>query len=192
MINHLGPQRIETERLIIRPWTKEDAPSAFKNWAADPLVQVPLAEPVYENQEAVEALIERYMAAFETEGKYRWAVELKQTGECIGLIAFFFLNPVNEHGEIEYGLGREYWGKGLITEAAKAVIKFGFETLKLHRIQVSYKEYNKASFRVIQKCGFTYEGVYREYYKEGAGYVSRIFYSMLSHEYEESKAQGLM
>lgn len=190
-MNNLGPQRIETHRLIIRPWSLEDAPAALRNWAADPLVQIPLAEPVYADREAVETLIEKYMLSFETEGKYRWAIQLKETGECVGLIAFFSLDPVNEHGEIEYGIGREYWGRGLITEACKAVIQYGFETMGLHRIQISYKEYNKASLRIIEKCGFTREGIYREYYKENGAYVSRIFHAMLLDEYEKAKAQGV-
>lgn len=191
-MNNLGPQTIDTERLTIRPWTLEDAPAAFRNWLTDPRVQLPLAEPIYQDQASVEALISRYMLDFETKGTYRWAIQLKETGECIGLIAFFLLDAINEHGEIEYGIGRDYWGKGLTTEACKAVIRFGFEAMRLHRIQISYKEYNTASLRIIEKCGLVREGIYREYYKENGTYVSRIFYSILNDEYEKVKSQGVL
>ena len=188
---NLGPKIIETKRLILRPYVKEDAVSIFKNWAADPSVQIPLAEPVYETLDAVEALVDEYIHSFEKTGKYRWAMVSKETGECIGLIAYFLVDTNNDFAEMEYGLGQNYWNKGLTTEAVKALIKFGFEEMKLHKIQITYKEYNKASKKVIEKCGLFYEGKLRDYFKESDKYVSRVYYSILADEYKSAKDKGV-
>lgn len=191
MISNIGPQRIETERLVLRTYVEADATAIFKNWASDPAVQIPLDEPVYETIEAVQSLVREYIHSFETTGKYRWALISKKTGECIGLISYFLVDRNNDFAEIEYGIGQEYWGQGLTTEAVKAVIEFGFEKMKLHKIQITCKEYNKASQRIIEKCGLTYEGTLRDYFNEQGNYVGRMYYSVLVDEYRKERCKGL-
>ena len=183
MISNVGPQTIETDRLILRVYEPTDAAAIFKNWASDPAVQIPLNEPVYDTLESVQALVDEYIHSFETSGKYRWALISKETGECIGLIAYFLVDTKNNFAEMEYGIGKEYWGQGLTTEAAKAVMAFGFEKMHLHKVQITCKEYNKASQKVIEKCGLVYEGTLRDYFNEEGRYVGRVYYSMLADEY---------
>ena len=66
-----------------------------------------------------------------------------------------------------------------MTEAVKALINFGFEKIGLHRIQISAKEMNAPSKRVIEKCGFVYEGTFRDYFFMDGQYVDRLYYSII-------------
>lgn len=70
-----------------------------------------------------------------------------------------------------------------IVYAAKR--KDGFEQIKLHKVQISVKSVNAPSKRVIEKCGFTYEGTLRDYFYSEGEYVDRLYYSMLKSEYEK-------
>lgn len=191
MICNIGPQTIQTKRLLLRKYAVTDAAAVFTNWASDPSVQIPLNEPVYETLESVEKLLREYIDSFETTGKYRWALVSKESGECIGLISYFLVDTNNDFAEIEYGIGKKYWGQGLTTEAVEAVIEFGFEQMKLHKVQITCKEYNKASQRVIEKCGLTYEGTLRDYFNEAGSYVGRMYYSILVDEYRKLKEKSL-
>ncbi|NCB41833.1 MAG: N-acetyltransferase [Clostridia bacterium] len=187
MICNIGPEKMVTQRLIIRPYVKKDAVAIFRNWASDPLFQVPLNEPVYNHLEEVEDLVQKYIHAFETTGKYRWALATKDTDECIGLISYFLIDDKNDFAEMEYGIAREYWGQGLTLEAVEAVVQFGFEKMKLHKVQITCKEYNKASRRVIEKCGMVYEGTLRDYFNEEGKYIGRMYYSLLAQEYFDAR-----
>ncbi|MBR6537936.1 MAG: GNAT family N-acetyltransferase [Lachnospiraceae bacterium] len=100
---------------------------------------------------------------FETERLllYRWAIVLKETGECIG---------------------SAFQCKGYATEATKAIIRFSFERMNLHKVQICTKEINIPSKRVIEKCGFIYEGMLRDYFYMNGEYVGRLYFSILQSE----------
>ena len=128
-INACGTQEIETERLILRPFCIEDAKSVLDNWAGDEAVQKMYGEPVYQTVEEVDSLLQEYIRGYITGYTYRWAIIEKESGECIGQIAYFLVDRNNGWGEIEYAIGRAYQGKGYATEAAKAVIDYGFKEI---------------------------------------------------------------
>lgn len=187
-MNNIGTKTIETERLILRKFKAEDVDSVFKNWAADEKVQSMYREPVYATKEAVKKLIEEnYIADYEKKNSYRWAVISKENNECIGQIAFYLVDENNNFAEIEYCIGCEFQGRGYATEASKAVIKYGFEEMNLHKVQISHMDINNKSKRVIEKCGFKFEGICRDFFynKNDDQYISRVYYSILRKEYEE-------
>lgn len=184
MLTHLGTQTIETERLILRRFSYTDDDAMLKYWIADEKIQSLYSEPVYETKEAVKELLDKYISSYEKEDYYRWAVIDKTTGECIGQIAYFLVDNKNHFAEIEYCIGSEFQCKGLATEATKAVIKFGFDKMNLHKVQICTKTINAPSKRVIEKCGFTYEGTLRDYFCMNGEYVGRLFFSILRSEYE--------
>ncbi len=182
-MNHIGTQTIETERLILRRFEYSDTDAVFANWASDEQVQKMYSEPVYETKEAVKELLGNYIGRYESDDYYRWAVILKESGECIGQIAYFFVDTKNHFAEIEYCIGAAFQGRGLATEAAKAVIVYGFEKIDLHKVQICCKEINPKSRRVIEKCGLTYEGMLRDYFYMDGKYIGRLYFSVLRDEY---------
>ena len=183
MLTHCGTLPMETDRLLLRRFTLADTEAMFENWAGDAQVQRMLAEPVYETPQQVHDLLERYIVAYGREDVYRWAVIEKQSGLCIGQIAFFLVDSKNRFAEIEYCIGRTFQNRGYATEATKAVMALGFDRIGLHKIQICTMTNNAPSMRVIEKCGFTYEGTLRDFFRVENGYVGRHYYSMLKSEY---------
>lgn len=127
-INACGTLETETERLILRPFTLEDAKSVNKNWAGDEYIQKMYGEPVYKTIEDTEKLLDKYIKGYESGYYYRWAVIEKDSGECIGQAAYFLIDRGNHFGEIEYCIGKAFQGKGYATEATKALIKIRLRT----------------------------------------------------------------
>ena len=187
MLTHTGTQTIYSERLILRRFELSDTDAVFRNWASDEYLQKMYSEPVYETTEAVQGLLQNYIDKYEREDYYRWAVILKDTGECIGQIAYFYVDSKNHFAEIEYCIGAAFQRKGYATEAVRAIMSYGFEKIGLHKVQICCKTINPASRRVIEKSGLTYEGTLRDYFYMDGEYVGRNYFSMLRSEYESSK-----
>ena len=183
-INDCGTQTIETERLILRQFRYEDALSMMNNWAGDDYVQKMYGEPSYKTPEAVTKLLDKYIGGYSKRYNYRWAVIEKSSGECIGQAAYFLVDTSGHFGEIEYCIGTAYQGKGYATEATKAVIRYGFEAIGFHKVQICVRPSNAPSKRVIEKCGFTYEGTLRDYFFIDGKYEDRMYFSILEDEYD--------
>lgn len=183
MLTHIGTQRIETERLILRKFEYTDDEDMLKYWVNDPAVQSMYSEPVYSTKEEVKELLDKYLDSYKKEDYYRWAILLRSAHECIGQIAFFLVDSKNHFAEIEYCIGRNFQNKGLATEANKAVIRYGFEKINLHKVQICHKSTNIPSRRVIEKCGLTHEGTLRDFFYIEGKYVDRLYYSILKKEY---------
>lgn len=183
MLNHIGTQIIETQRLILRRFSFNDDDAMLKYWVSDPEIQSLYSEPVYQTKQEVKELLGKYITSYEKEDYYRWAIISKENNACIGQIAFFLVDSKNHFGEIEYCIGSDFQRRGLATEATKAIIEFGFNKINFHKIQISHKEINMPSRRVIEKCNFTYEGMLRDYFYIDGKYVSRLYYSILKDEW---------
>ena len=98
-----------------------------------------------------------YYPDFETVGYGRWACVLKETGAVIGFCGLKYLPDLNEV-DVGFRFLPEYWGQGIATETCSACIAFGFDVLKLDRILGLVLAENKASIRVLEKCGMTRNG----------------------------------
>lgn len=183
MLTHAGTSVIETPRLLLRRFSHADADSMLKNWIADEKIQFMYGEPVYSTPEAVRQLLAKYIAAYENSDYYRWAIIEKSSGECIGQIAYFLVDSKNHFAEIEYCIGAAFQRKGYATEATRAVTAYGFQQITLHKVQICVRPANKPSVRVIEKCGFTYEGTLRDYFFMNGGYQGRMYFSMLRDEF---------
>lgn len=184
MFINVGTKTIETPRLTLRKFSYDDADSMLKNWVADEKIQSMYSEPVYATKEAVQGLLQKYITAYDGEHYYRWAIVEKASGECIGQIAYFLVDQKNHFAEIEYCIGAAYQCNGYATEATQAVIHFGFTEIQLHKVQICTKTINQPSKRVIEKCGFTYEGTLRDYFYMNGTYVGRLYFSILRDEYQ--------
>ena len=186
MLTHNGTQTIETERLILRRFEYTDDTAMLKYWIADEKIQSLYSEPVYSTKEEVKGLLDIYIGSYEKPDYYRWAIIEKNCGECIGQIAYFLVDNKNHFAEIEYCIGSQFQCRGYATEAAKAVIAFGFDEINLHKVQICTKTINQPSKRVIEKCGLTYEGTLRDYFFMNGEYVGRHYFSILRSEYEKN------
>ena len=182
-ISACGTQDIDTGRLLLRQFRYEDADSMMNNWASDEYVQKMYGEPAYKTPEAVKKLLDKFIGGYEKGSYFRWAVIEKSSGECIGQIAYFLVDTSGHFGEIEYCIGTRFQGRGYATEAAKAVIRYGFEKINFNKVQICVRPSNTPSKKVIEKCGFTYEGTLREYFYIDGKYEGRMYFSILKDEY---------
>lgn len=184
MLTHIGTQQIVTDRIILRKFDYTDNEDMLKYWISDPEIQGMYSEPVYSTTEEVHELLAKYLSSYNKDDYYRWAIILKETNECIGQIAYFLVDSKNHFAEIEYCIGSNFQRKGLATEATKAVITYGFENLNLHKVQICHKDTNVPSRKVIEKCGFIFEGALRDFFYINGQYVDRLYYSILKDEFK--------
>ena len=154
---------LETERLILRPWEDRDAESLYE-YAKDPRVGPVAGWPVHTSVENSREVIRTVLSASEN-----YAVCLKADGRPVGCIAVTVgeasnLKLPDSEGELGYWIGVPFWGRGLIPEAARELIRRAFEDLGLETLWCGYFEGNDKSRRVQEKCGFTYHHTNRDIY----------------------------
>jgi RimJ/RimL family protein N-acetyltransferase len=114
--------------------------------------------------------------------RFCWKAILKETDEFIGIAGMTLSNDRFKMGEFYYKLFPEFWGKGLATEMAKALINFGFEEYKLHRIEAGVATQNVASIRVLEKAGMTQEGVRRKILPIRGEWKDNFHYAILEED----------
>ena len=144
---------LETERLILRPWREEDADDLY-TYASDPDIGPPAGWPPHTSVENSREIIRTVLSAPDT-----FAVCLKENGMPIGSIGFHRkdLAEAGDEYELGYWIGKLYWGKGLIPEASREMLRYAFEDLKMNRIWCGYYDGNEKSRRVQEKLGFVYQ-----------------------------------
>ncbi len=157
----------------------------YANWISDPLVQEDYGEPAYRSVAEVEALLEKWTAAYSREDVYRWAIERKDGEGCIGQIAFCSVDTLHHYADIEYCIGAAYQNKGYAGEALEAVIRFTFTATGLQRLQAFHRGRNIGSGRVLRKSSMKYEGTQRQsfYYVDSGEYDDRIHYGIVKGDY---------
>jgi ribosomal-protein-alanine N-acetyltransferase len=177
---------LETERLLLRKMRLEDAQAMFA-YASDPEVTRYVLWDTHRSVQDTESFLN-----FATEGYERgdfggWGVVLKDDGVFIGTCGIDAgYSPEHARAELGYVLSREHWGKGLMPEAVRAVIRFGFGRMELNRIEARCIAENTASARVMEKAGMTYEGTLRQReYIKGA-YRDMKHYAILRREYRRA------
>lgn len=186
MLTHKGTKTLHTERLILRKFTANDADDMFNNWARDKRVTRFLTWQPHESADATRQLLEGWVAAYDSLKTYNWAIEYG--GQAIGGITVVRLSDKCEYAELGYCLGYNYWNKGIMSEAANAVIDYLFAEIGVNRVGISHATENPASGKVAQKCGMIYEGTKREYFKTSTGkFVDIADYSVIRSEWHKKK-----
>lgn len=184
MLTHKGTKTIKTERLVLRRFTPDDAEAMFANWANDERVTRYLTWAPHGSPELTRQLLTAWCAEYERDEYYNWTIT--EGGMPIGNISVVLVSDKHEYACIGYCLGHDLWGRGFMTEAARAVIDFLFDEVGFNRIEISHATKNPASGRVALKCGLTYEGTKREFYRAQSGEMHDIaFYSVLRSEHKE-------
>lgn len=164
-------RRIETERLILRPLTTNDAKDVFE-WVSDPVVNRFMPYGLYNNVEQVKEWINGI-----EEDKNHFGFELAETGKVIGSGDVGFDSENGAYG-LGYNLNRAFWGQGFATEAAKAMIRWTYKTVGTSDFVACHAVQNPASGKVIQKCGFRFEknGQYSRF--DGSETFDAAYYSL--------------
>ena len=188
MLKHVGTQSIETERLLLRKFSIDDAEQMFNNWAKDPNNVKYLTWKAHKNVSDTLNIINKWIDGYKNKDFYRWCIILKGTGEVIGGIDVVDIIEFRSTCEIGYVLSKKYWNNGFMTEALKAVIDYLFNKVGFNRIQLFHLVDNLASGKVMIKCGLKHEGILRQYGVKNTGeYSDTAIYSILKSEHECKK-----
>jgi ribosomal-protein-alanine N-acetyltransferase len=171
---------LRTERLLLRPWRFSDLEDAFAN-ASDPewaryLWRVP--QP-YTHRDAEEFIARAVADGWN--GQALFAVEFE--GHAVGGVRLGIVDSAGMTGSIGYNVSPLHWGKGIATEAVDAVLRYGFETLKLQRIFATADARNLASIRIMQKVGMRHEGTLRRHRYYRGEHADEVHYGILAEEY---------
>lgn len=145
-------EKHETKRLILRPFTIEDATDVFE-YAQDEETVKFLTWPAHQSIEESKLTIQNFYCS-----PYVFAIETKDTQKCIGCFDLR-LDCANEKSSFGYVLNRTYWGQGYMTEVLNYMLDFCFDELKLNRVESTYYVGNEGSGAVMKKCGMIEEGV---------------------------------
>jgi len=145
---------IETDRLLVRKFTEDDAPLLY-DLNLDPEVIRYTHDPLTDVEEARKVLEEVILPQYILYDHGRWAVHLRSGLEFIGWCGLKYLTESNEV-DLGYRFKKNFWGNGYATEAARACIKYGFAMLNLGRIVGRALPANLASIKVLEKCGMEY------------------------------------
>ncbi|MCT2536044.1 GNAT family N-acetyltransferase [Aquibacillus koreensis] len=173
---------LETERLILRKVTLQDVEDMYQ-YGSNPEVSKYVTWDTHQSLSDSKGFIEFIINQYEDMKIAPWGIEYKANSKFIGTVDFVWWEPKQQTAEIGYVIAKECWGKGLTTEAAKALIKFGFQKMDLVRIQARCSSENIGSQRVMEKAGMTYEGTMRKAMLIKGEHRNLKLYSILREEY---------
>lgn len=182
-MKHKGTVRLETDRLILRPFTPEDAIPMFRNWASDEEVTRFLTWPTHKDVEVTGRVIADWCKGYEAPDYYQWAIELKEIKEPIGSIAAVKTDDRTESATIGYCIGRRWWRQGITSETLREVIRFFFEEVGMNCVNACHDPRNPNSGRVMRSCGMALEGTWRAGGINNQGVCDETWYSILRSEY---------
>jgi RimJ/RimL family protein N-acetyltransferase len=173
-----------TKRLILRDFEEADW-EAVHSYGSD-LEVVRYMDWGPNTEEDTQKFIQRAIASQKEQPRriYTLAIVLKPKNKLIGGCGIYVSNPENREGWIGYCLNRNFWGQGYATETAKALLKFGFGQLNLHRIFATCDPANIASAHVLEKIGMQREGHFREHKWAKGKWRGSLLYAILDYEWK--------
>ncbi|WP_042348989.1 GNAT family N-acetyltransferase [Bacillus massiliigorillae] len=174
---------LETDRLLLRKITLQDAEDMFE-YTSNPTVSKYVSWEPHRSLTDTRGYIHFVLQQYTLHRLAPWGIELKENNKLIGTINFVAWQPRHKTAEIGYALSELYWNKGFITEAAQAVLSFGFTKMNTIRIEARCLSDNIASQRVMEKNGMTLEGTIRKGLFIKGKHRDIKLYSILKDEFE--------
>ena len=171
-----------TERLLLRPFVPADTPVVQELAGERAIAEMTVAIPHPYEDGLAEAWIGTHRQAFDEDKEAVFAITLRECDLLVGCIGLT-INREHVRAELGYWIGKPYWGNGYCTEAAKAMLQFGFEDLGLNRIHAIHFRRNPASGRVMAKIGMTREGCQRQHIKKWDILEDLVMYAILKSEF---------
>lgn len=180
---------LETERLLLRKMRPGDAEAMFA-YASDPEVTRHVLFETHRSVADSEAFLRLAAEGYERGDFGGWGIVLKDTGEFVGTCGLDAdYAPEHARAELGYVLSRKHWGRGFMPEAVRAILRFGFKTAGLNRIEARCVAENAASERVMQKAGMSHEGTMKQREFTKGSYRDMKLYAILREEYGDGRSR---
>jgi [ribosomal protein S5]-alanine N-acetyltransferase len=170
---------IVTERLLLRALTTDDVNEIFTLRSNEGLL-IYLDKAPEKSVEETFLFIESIKKNIENNDSILWGIALKESGIIVGTICYWRIEKQHYRAEIGYVLNQAEQGKGIMDEAIKAVLKYGFETMQLHSVEANINPANASSRKVLIKNGFVKEAYFRENYYYNGKFIDSEIYSLIT------------
>jgi len=173
---------LETPRLLLRKVVMGDVADLYV-YGRDPEVARHVLWEPYRSEADARAYVRFLHRQYRSEQPSSWGIVYKPHNKMVGTIGFMWWNQDHNSAEIGYSLARSYWNQGIMSEALREMLRYGFEAMGLHRIEAQHESDNPASGRVMEKVGMRREGtLYGRLYNKGR-YVDVELYAMLRDQF---------
>lgn len=167
MIRPIGTQAMETSRLVLRRFAREDGAAVYRGYASDPQVCRYLSWNPHEEEAVSQKIVDYWVGQYADPYCFRWAIVMKREDILIGGIDVVELDRETGEGVIGYCIGQGYWGRGITSEALHAMLVYLFTQAGFSRIRARHDSRNPASGSVLLKNGFQFVGDEQVIGKEG-------------------------
>lgn len=181
-IQFLPFTELETERLLLRRVDENDVDQVFK-LRSDPETMKFIPRPLVTSKDEALGHIKMIEDKIQNAEGINWAITLKGDPKLLGIIGHYRIKPEHYRAEIGYMLDPDYQGKGIITEAIKPVLAYGFEHMKLHSIEAIIDPGNTGSAMVLEKNGFVREAHLKENEFYDGRFLDTVIYSLLKRNF---------
>ncbi|QJW45111.1 GNAT family N-acetyltransferase [bacterium BFN5] len=183
-----GFPELVTKRLLLRQIKEDDALLLHQYWTDPAVIEYLTLEPFKDIQETFN-MIALLNSLLEFNQGIRWAITRQADHVVIGTCGFHNLKAEHKRAELGYELGKPFWKQGFMAEALAAIIPYGFEILNLNRIEAFVNFGNSNSTSILQRMGFSLDGLLREYEFAREQFVDQYCYSLLKQEYDRPLQQ---
>ena len=179
---------LETERLVLREITLEDASFWLRNFSDPEVVELTAFEPPVDLDAAKDEITQYAIRLFEQGAGFRWGITVRPSRELIGTLGYHgWVREGGNRARVGYELMREYRRRGIMTEAMRAILAYGFGSMKLNRVEVLTDPTNVRSIRLLERLGFHREGVLRENTCFRGRFIDDAIYSLLARDWRSAR-----
>jgi ribosomal-protein-alanine N-acetyltransferase len=178
---------LETKRLLLREITLGDVGFWLRNFSDPAVVELTAYEPPADLEAAKAELIQYAARPFEQGTGIRWGISLRPGPDLIGTLGYHqWVKEGGNHARVGYELTAEHRRRGIMTEAMQAILAYGFESMKLNRVEALIDPRNVASIGLVEDLGFRRDGVLRENTAFRGRFFDDAVYSLLAREWRSS------
>ncbi len=188
-MTHKGTVTLETDRLVLRRFTLDDAGTMYENWASEDAVTEYLTWPTHASVDVTRAVLADWVSRYDNADFYQWAIELKDLGQVIGSVSVTAQKPAVSACELGWCIGSRWWGRGIMPEAGRAVLRYLFDEVGFDRIAAAHAAGNPKSGRVMQKLGMRCEGTFRRAGRCNKGVIDEVWYAILKDEFPSEERE---
>ncbi len=175
---------IESSRLVLRAFKQSDADDVHALLADGSIADTTFLIPKSYTKEMAEDWISTHQSEFEKRTGVTFAIVLKEASKLVGAISLIRIEE-DHQAELGYWIGKEFWGKGICTEAAKLILEYGFRDIGVLRIYARHMTRNPASGKVLQNIGMKREGCLRKHLKKWGSLEDIEMYGALFEEWKD-------
>ena len=179
--------KLETERLVLRPLRPDDAPTIARLAGRREIADTTLSIPHPYSVEQAQEWIGTHGGPQNPAKQMVFGITIRADGQLIGTVGLREIDAEHCHAEMGFWIGVDWWGSGYATEAARAVLRYGFAELKLNRIYAQHMVRNPASGRVLEKIGMKPEGLLRQTVRKWGIFENVVLMAILRDDWRKRK-----